>query len=31
MKQIKDKYTAISNEVYATAYKDFSQEEKRYF
>lgn len=29
--QIKDKYKAISNEVYATAYKDFSQEEKEIF
>lgn len=29
--RIKDKYKAISNEVYATAYKDFSQEEKEIF
>ncbi|WP_411682367.1 MarR family winged helix-turn-helix transcriptional regulator [Clostridium thailandense] len=29
--QIQDKYKAISNEVYATAYKDFSQEEKEIF
>jgi len=29
--QIKDKYKAISNEVYSTAYKDFSQEEKEIF
>lgn len=29
--QIKDKYNAISDEVYATAYKDFSQEEKEIF
>jgi DNA-binding MarR family transcriptional regulator len=26
--QIKDRYKAISDDVYATAYKDFSQEEK---
>ncbi|MBV7272092.1 MarR family transcriptional regulator [Clostridium sp. PL3] len=29
--KIQDKYKAISNEVYATAYKDFSQEEKEIF
>jgi MarR family transcriptional regulator, organic hydroperoxide resistance regulator len=28
---IKDKYKAISDDVYATAYKDFSQEEKEIF
>ena len=29
--QIKDKYTAISDDIYATAYKDFSEEEKEIF
>ena len=29
--QIKDKYQAISDDVYATAYKDFSPEEKELF
>ena len=29
--QIKDRYKAISDDVYETAYKDFSQEEKELF